>query len=353
MPCPVRRRLYSSNPTIKSVEDCCPCESRECPPEVTSSFVLPVSGPQRPPAKSTSSPNKQLPGRTNQRPHGEPYALPTGPVQCLQLSAMDFQDAVFKALEEQKREQQRADGGKPHLEDRGAPQNGLDGAANGHTDGVSKASTETSQGTPVRGVEDGAAPATTNSTTAAAPATTNGTSTTDGAGADGPPRLQMPINLGYMFPPPARSRPTSRSPSGSRSPTYRGGADQADYSYVLPPISSHHLPPSSPTAADASSMQALGLDTPRPKTRSQASYAWFDDSGRNSPGSRSGPHEASPARNANEGTKSQRKGSGEGGGSDGGERQDPSVIPQQHVSSSTNTRYPSRPDQDVFADTSG
>ncbi|GAA6057144.1 hypothetical protein JCM3770_004845 [Rhodotorula araucariae] len=66
------------------------------------------------------------------------------------------------------------------------------------------------------------------------------------------------------------------SPAPSRSPSRRTTADE----YLLPPVSSHtYSPPSSPPhgPSPASSL-GLGLDTPRPRHRSQASFAWFADS---------------------------------------------------------------------------
>ncbi|BGP39024.1 Phospholipase D1 [Rhodotorula kratochvilovae] len=65
------------------------------------------------------------------------------------------------------------------------------------------------------------------------------------------------------------------SPATSRSPSRRTTADE----YLLPPIPSHaYSPPSSPPHGPSpSSSLGLGLDTPRPRHRSQASFAWFAD----------------------------------------------------------------------------
>lgn len=206
---------------------------------------------------------------------------------------MDFQDAVFKALEEKKKQEGAGDASATST---ATPQaNGHpNGHANGHANGLKL--DDSSQSTPSSGATAGATSA--GSADEATPPTTLASSSsskvlngTDATGtAAHAPQLQLPINLGYMFPTSAgpnvnRSRPGSRSPSESRSPNRRG--NDADYSQMLPPIAAHHLPPSSPTAGTSTtSMSALGLDTPRPKVKSQASYAWFADQQQQKPEAR-------------------------------------------------------------------
>ncbi|POY74084.1 hypothetical protein BMF94_2896 [Rhodotorula taiwanensis] len=206
---------------------------------------------------------------------------------------MDFQDAVFKALEEKKKQEGAGDASATSTatpKANGHP----NGHANGHANGLKL--DDSSQSTPSSGATAGATSA--GSADEATPPTTLASSSsskvlngTDATGtAAHAPQLQLPINLGYMFPTSAgpnvnRSRPGSRSPSESRSPNRRG--NDADYSQMLPPIAAHHLPPSSPTAGTSTtSMSALGLDTPRPKVKSQASYAWFADQQQQKPEAR-------------------------------------------------------------------
>lgn len=194
---------------------------------------------------------------------------------------MDFQDAVFQALENKKRTD--ADPGSSSSRPNGHPT--AVGAAseptqakNGHANGNGhvESMTDSDRSSPAVGAapmgpSSPAAPSTSTTTTASVSKRNGGA----------PPQLQLPINLGYMFPSGSSndsgSRPGSRAASESRSPHRRRTA-QTDYSTVLPQIASHHLPPSSPTSptSAATNLNALGLDTPRPKARSQASYSWFD-----------------------------------------------------------------------------
>jgi hypothetical protein len=183
---------------------------------------------------------------------------------------MDFQDAVFQALEQKKRN----DDGPGSSSSRPNGNSTAAGAAseptqvkNGHPNG-------NGHGEPML-ESDRSSPAAAPSQTTTAPAKK--------ANGGVPPQLQLPINLGYMYPSGSSSndsgsRPGSRATSESRSP-HRRRTVQTDYSTVLPQIASHHLPPSSPTSptSAATNLNALGLDTPRPKARSQASYAWFSD----------------------------------------------------------------------------
>ncbi|BGP07097.1 Phospholipase D1 [Rhodotorula toruloides] len=103
----------------------------------------------------------------------------------------------------------------------------------------------------------------------------------DGPSSPGTPRtatspsspLQLPFLLANGRPNAGGSKrgPDSRSPSASRSPTRRQTA--AD-EFLLPPFYGAQIP-SSPTSSPPSN--ALGLDTPRPKHRTQATFNWFDD----------------------------------------------------------------------------
>lgn len=191
---------------------------------------------------------------------------------------MDFQDAVFQALEHKKRNDDDDDPGSASSRPNGnstaaatasEPTQVKGGQANGN--GHAEPMTDSDRSSPVVAAPVG-------SSSAAAPPTTTASASKRNGGA--PPQLQLPINLGYMFPSGSSdsgSRPGSRAASESRSPHRRRTA-QTDYSTVLPQIASHHLPPSSPTSptSAATNLNALGLDTPRPKARSQASYSWFD-----------------------------------------------------------------------------
>ena len=194
--------------------------------------------------------------------------------------AMDFQDAVFQALENKKRTD--ADPGSSSSRPNGHPTAASAAseptqAKNRHANGNGHAMpmTDSDRSSPAAGSASVAPSAASSKTTTAAAAPAKK------ANGGGPPQLQLPINLGYMFPSSSSdntgSRPGSRAASESRSPHRRRTA-QTDYSTVLPQIASHHLPPSSPTSptSAATNLNALGLDTPRPKARSQASYSWFD-----------------------------------------------------------------------------
>ncbi|GAA5869931.1 hypothetical protein JCM3774_000531 [Rhodotorula dairenensis] len=199
---------------------------------------------------------------------------------------MDFQKAVFQALEDKK----RADG-EPlstrvddHSTVGGPTENGTSGTkANGHANGLTEPLTDSDRSSPSRPAQSSSSSSSAGpSMTPAAAAATAPANSTKQTGSTAPPHLQ-PINLGYMFSSPngggSVSRPGSRSTSEPRSPTLRRGTDQTDYSTMLPQIASHHLPPSSPTSptSAAANLSGLGLDRPRPKARSQASYNWFDD----------------------------------------------------------------------------
>ncbi|GEM08475.1 phospholipase D [Rhodotorula toruloides] len=105
----------------------------------------------------------------------------------------------------------------------------------------------------------------------------------DGPSLPGTPRTAAPPTSPLQLPfLPANGRPNAdadgskhatnaRSPSASRSPTRRQTA--AD-EYLLPPLYGQQIP-SSPTSSPPSN--ALGLDTPRPRQRTQATFNWFDD----------------------------------------------------------------------------
>lgn len=104
-----------------------------------------------------------------------------------------------------------------------------------------------------------------------------------------PPPHPAPANpslnlLKSSHPPTSTKR---ASPAQSRSPSRR--STQAD-DYLLPPIPSFSSPPSSPPQGPSS---PLGLDVPRPRHRSQASFNWFGDAA-SAPTASEGPLSGAP-----------------------------------------------------------